>query len=438
MKLNLTKIGTMTLAAALTVGAVSCNRKGCTDPEATNYSEKAKKDDGSCEYDEVVTGEAKSGMISADETWTNDKMYTLNGKVVVESGVTLTIEPGTIIKGAEGLEANASALIVARGGKIMAQGTAEAPIIFTTVLDNIQIGQTSGTNLTENDNGKWGGLLVLGNAPISAADGDVVSQIEGIPASEAYGAYGGSDVADNSGVIKYVSIRHGGALIGDGNEINGLTLGGVGNGTVIDHVEVLANQDDGIECFGGSVNISNAIVGYCGDDAIDLDQNYSGTIDNFVVVTSDISDEGLEIDGVEGSTYTDGMFTLNNGSVYSKGGEGTPGDFKDKAQGTVNNVKFFDFTDGDIKIRTKYTDNCQTTETDALTNLIDPTAKLVFTASEFGGVKVYTKSEDDSQATCPIKSTEQTEAEARMTSTAATGASTGVFTWSWMSEMGKM
>ena len=110
-------------------------------------------------------------------------------------------------------------------------------------------------------------------------------QIEGIPSSDANGLYGGNNDEDNSGVMTYISIRHGGANIGEGNEINGLTLGCVGSGTVISNIEVVANQDDGIEWFGGTVNVSNAVVWNAGDDAIDTDQAWAGTLDNFVVVT---------------------------------------------------------------------------------------------------------------------------------------------------------
>lgn len=150
----------------------------------------------------------------------------------------------------------------------------------------------------------------MGKAPISA-DAESV-QIDGIPSSDQNGLYGGTDAADNSGVIKYVSIRHGGANIGEGNEINGLTLGGVGSGTVIDHIEVVGNQDDGIEFFGGTVNVSNALVWNAGDDAIDTDQSWSGTLDNFIVISA--GDELFELDGGEGTSA--GTHTLKNGTVY--------------------------------------------------------------------------------------------------------------------------
>ncbi|MCR9229188.1 MAG: hypothetical protein NXH90_17340, partial [Flavobacteriaceae bacterium] len=178
------------------------------------------------------TGEeiTKTGYIAEDETWEAENVYILDGKVIVADGVTLTIEPGTIIKGEEGQETLASALVVDQGGTLMAEGTPSAPIIFTSVLDGIEPGETTGT-LTTADTGLWGGVIVLGKAPISV-NGDIeTAQIEGLPADEDYGQYGGTDAADNSGSLKYISIRHGGVAIATDNEINGLTLGGVGSGT---------------------------------------------------------------------------------------------------------------------------------------------------------------------------------------------------------------
>ena len=360
--------------------------------------------------------EVFTGMLTENTVWVSTNIYELAGKVVVPEGITLTIEPGTIIKGRTGTGSLASALIVARGGKLIAEGTADKPIVFTTIDDNIALGEKFGTNLGFEDKERWGGVILLGRAKISAENGDTESQIEGIPAEEGYGAYGGDNDADNSGILKYVSIRHGGALIGDGNEINGLTLGGVGTGTVIENVEVFATLDDGIEFFGGSVNVKNAIVSYQGDDGLDIDQNYSGTVDNFVVIHggSD-SDEGLEIDGPEGSTYRDGLFTLKNGTLSSVGGAvpGTPADIKSIAQGTLTNLVFENYPAdrAGLKIRASYSDNCSTAKTDAFTNLtIDNT--LVVEGSKFDGiVEVYTSSLADDETDCTVKAEDQTAAE---------------------------
>ncbi|WP_248724406.1 hypothetical protein [Seonamhaeicola sp. ML3] len=284
----------------------------------------------------------KAGGIALDETWTSDNIYELDRRVVVQDGVTLTIEAGTIIKGRAGTGSLASALIVARGGKINAVGTASAPIIFTSTSDNIDAGETAGTNLNQDNRGLWGGLIILGNAPCSLKGDLAEAQIEGIPADDTFGLYGGSDAADDSGRLEYVSIRHGGALIGEGNEINGLTLGGVGSGTVINNVEVVANVDDGIEFFGGTVNASNLLVWAQGDDAIDIDQAYSGTIDNAVVVLGSASDHAFEIDGPEGSTPngSEGSFTLTNATIIgnSSTSNGEYADYRSKARGTTSNV----------------------------------------------------------------------------------------------------
>lgn len=286
-----------------------------------------------------------TGQITENKTLTNDVVWELRGRTTVTNGAVLTIEPGTIIKGFPGQGANASVLIIARGAQINANGTEDAPIIFTSTADNIQLGQTRGTNLTENDRGLWGGLIVLGNAP-SSFRGDVAEvQIEGIPASDSNGLYGGTNATDNSGTLNYISIRYGGTNIGEGNEINGLTLGGVGSGTTVSNIEVVGNVDDGIEFFGGTVNASNLLVWAQGDDAIDIDQAYSGTIDNAAVVLGDNSDHALEIDGPEGSM--DSAFTLNNvtliGNMNTSKGEYA--DFRSNAQGAVNNVFATGFKD---------------------------------------------------------------------------------------------
>lgn len=294
------------------------------------------------------------GNITSDKTLDASKVWLLKGRVSVESGATLTIPAGTIIKAASGTGADASTLIIARGATIIADGTADAPIIMTSVSDNIEVGGTypsSGPALNVDTRGLWGGLLILGNAPCSFS-GDVTElQIEGIPTSDTNGLYGGSDAADNSGSVQYLSIRHGGAEIGEGNEINGLTLGGVGSGTKINHIEVVGNVDDGIEFFGGTVNASNLLVWGQGDDAIDIDQAYAGTIDGALVILTAASDHGFEIDGPEGSAP--GRFTLKNATVIgatddcdAEGVDGEMADFRKGATGDVLNILFKDFAGG--------------------------------------------------------------------------------------------
>lgn len=302
-------------------------------------------DDGMTTDDVMGVDATLSGNITSDMTLTADTIWELDGRVTVTNGATLTIEAGTVIKGFAGQNASASALIIARGAQIQANGTAAQPIIMTSAADGIQPGETVGT-LDENARGLWGGLIVLGNAPISE-DGDVTAtQIEGIPADDTNGLYGGDDPADSSGSIQYVSIRHGGTNIGEGNEINGLTLGGVGTGTVVNHVEVVANVDDGVEFFGGTVNASNLLVWAQGDDGLDIDQSYSGTITNSVVVLGDISDHAMEIDGPEGTM--EGAFTLDGITLIGNENtsKGEYADYRDGALGASNNVFATGFPDG--------------------------------------------------------------------------------------------
>lgn len=270
--------------------------------------------------------------ISTNTTWETGKTYILTGRIAVLDGVTLTIEPGVVVKGQAGTGANATALLVARGAKLMAEGTAALPIIFTSVADeitpeDIAAGDYGSPNLDPDVNGLWGGVIILGKANISASStvGGVTTQksevqIEGIPTSDANGLYGGTNDADNSGVIKYISIRHGGSNIGSGNEINGLTLGAVGSGTVIENIEVVANQDDGIEWFGGTVNVTNIVVWNVGDDGLDTDQAWAGKAENYIIVTA--AGHSFELDGPEGdygvtSGNTTIFHTFKNGTVVA-------------------------------------------------------------------------------------------------------------------------
>lgn len=408
-----------------------------------------KKDDPILDTQQEHTdpSETVTGFITTNTTWTNDKVWILDGKVVVSAGATLTIEAGTIIKGKEGINTLASALIIEKGAYIIANGSATDPIIFTSVLDNIKIGQKTGSNLDEDDQGKWGGVIVLGNAPVSVDGSDIVGQIEGIPANDTYGSYGGSNATDSSGILNYISIRHGGAVIGSGNEINGLTLGGVGSGTTITNIEVVSNVDDGIEFFGGTVNVTNAIVSYQGDDAFDLDQNYAGTLNNIVVIQKSGSDEGFEFDGPEGSTYTTGKFTVNNATVRSVDGGGKAADLKSKAQGTINNTLFEGFSTW-VRVRENYdANNGCADKTDAFDYVLSD--DLVITNCVFLNANSLADAVDgyNNEATnCPnsLTTANQTTLDTKVatlnnSTTGTTGANEAVFSsWTWTSVNGKL
>jgi hypothetical protein len=223
-------------------------------------------------------------------TLKKDVPYLIDGFVFVNDGQILTIEAGTVIRFKAGQAERASALIVARGGKIIAEGTADAPIIFTAEADDLN------GSVPLYAQGLWGGIIILGNAPVNMPGGE--SQIEGLPLAEPRGYFGGPVSNDNSGILRYVSIRHGGTNIGKGNEINGLTLGGVGSGTTVEFVEIISNKDDGVEFFGGTVNTRFMLVAFCGDDAFDYDMGYRGKGQFWCAIQSPASgDRLIEADG---------------------------------------------------------------------------------------------------------------------------------------------
>lgn len=226
-----------------------------------------------------------TGEINTNTTWTADKVYLLEGTspVFVVDNATLTIEAGTVIKGA-GL---GTALVVTRGSKLIANGTREAPIVFTS-------GVTPGLR----NPGDWGGLVLLGSAPINAASG----AIEGIASGDARGGYGGpapneGDAVSSCGSLQFVRIEFAGFQYSVDNELNGLTLGGCGSGTVIDYVQVHRGFDDGIEVFGGTVDIKHAVITNSTDDGLDWDRGWTGR-GQFIIIRTDpmVSDSAIEAD----------------------------------------------------------------------------------------------------------------------------------------------
>jgi len=292
--------------------------------------------------------------ITADQTWTADNEYFLDGLIFVHEGVSLTIEAGTVVKG---LEQNsittgdgASALIVRRGARIYAEGCPTAPIIFTSELDDI----SDPFDLGPTDRRLWGGVILLGRATTNEPTTD--NQVEGVPSNED-ALYGGNDDDDNSGIFRYVSIRHGGFSISGvpGDEINGLTMGAVGRGTTIDHVEVYANFDDGFEWFGGTVNTSKLVAAFCGDDGFDYDQGFRGKGQFwFAIQAADEAGRGGEHDG--GDTNETGMpfatpYVINatyigSGATATPGGDGNNHSiiFRDNAGGHYYNSIFTEYT----------------------------------------------------------------------------------------------
>ncbi len=199
-----------------------------------------------------------SGNITTNTTWTSNNAYLVKGFVYVKTGATLTIQPGTVVYGDKDSK---GALIIEQGAKIMAEGTAAQPIVFTSALP---AGQRSF--------GDWGGIIICGKAPVNLPGGSGI--IEG-----GVGAiFGGADPNDNSGVLRYVRIEYPGIAFQPNNEINGLTLGGVGSGTTIEYVQVSYSGDDGFEFFGGTVNAKYLISYRTLDDDFDTDNGYSGKI----------------------------------------------------------------------------------------------------------------------------------------------------------------
>lgn len=202
-----------------------------------------------------------SANITSNTIWTSNNTYLLQGKIFVKNNAILTIQPGTVIVGEN---ATQGSLIITRGSKIIADGTAGSPIVFTSE-------QAPGSR----SYGDWGGLIILGNAPLNTAGGTAIIE-GGFTAPD--GEYGGNNLADNSGILRYVRIEFAGIAFQPNSEINGLTCGGVGSGTIIDYVMVSFCGDDSYEFFGGTVNAKH-LIAYRGlDDDFDTDLGYSGMV----------------------------------------------------------------------------------------------------------------------------------------------------------------
>jgi len=275
--------------------------------------------------------------VVADETWCDDETdMVLERPIFVTGGATLTILPGCIVRSQPrtgpvvvgAVAGTPGALIVTRDGRINAVGQPTNPIVFTTAAtdnDNDGVADDADADTFDdpwapgdafldedpqnaplapldtagNENvSKWGGVVILGSAPTNLANdcglgwGECTIEgltIPGFPVSDA--TYGGSDVHDSSGLLEYASIRHAGDEIGDANELNCLSMGGVGDATVLSNVECYANFDDGFEWFGGTVDGTNLVSIFVGDDSFDLDQGYTG-VNQFLFAIQTFFNEG--------------------------------------------------------------------------------------------------------------------------------------------------
>ncbi|MDZ7831671.1 MAG: hypothetical protein U5L07_07950 [Desulfobacterales bacterium] len=304
-----------------------------------------------------------SGDITSDMTLTADTLWELSGLVVVKDGATLTIEPGTTIIGQSGTGTNTSYMIIDKGARIIADGTAANPIVFTS-----KIAHDGGAEAP----GQWGGLTIIGNAAdvgVSAGEAQVQPyevNTEFVP--------GSTDAADNSGVLRYVEILNSGITMEQDKEINGLSLVGVGSGTTVDHVTVKRSDDDGIEIWGGTVNLSNCTVEYTTDDQFDIDDGYSGTVTNLTINQVTDGNAGIEMSGTTAATFKGLKLTQNfsdkEGAIFFK---------KDGIGGHFENCQIIDNVDDGQTIVSQGAadefnisfENVTITSPDAATNFAD-------------------------------------------------------------------
>ena len=274
--MKLPTIKTYAAIGLLTTGAVltGCNHDGDDDTSA-----KA----GTAAY--VAENKELKGDFSEDVTLDASNDYKITGEVNFLDGAKLTIPAGTTLYGSSA----SSYLAINAGAEIDAQGTADSPIIFTSLLDY------SGGS-TKDAQGEWGGLTIIGKAPIH---GGTKTYEAGTQVG------GGTDAADNSGTLKYVVIKHSGFEVEEDKELNGLSLLAVGSGTTISDIAVIGGADDGIELWGGTVDLTNVYVYNAGDDSIDTDSGYTGTIDNAVVIQKVVDKTNYDSSAIESGNDKD-------------------------------------------------------------------------------------------------------------------------------------
>lgn len=246
----------------------------------------AEHDNVSCEKGGPGFACTVSGEITKDLTIPNasDIVWKLQGEVFVgddKNETVLTIEPGVTLFAASGTGGDITFLTVRRNSKIMAEGTKDKPIVMTTALPDGERGR-----------GKWGGVIINGNAPINTG-----KEAEGEGNT---GKFGGDDPKDSSGTLKYVRVEFAGALITEEDELNGIAFQGVGSGTTVDYVQVHMNSDDGVEFFGGTVSAKHLVLTGIGDDSLDWTDGWQGNVQYMVAQQYEESaGRGIEADNLE-------------------------------------------------------------------------------------------------------------------------------------------
>ncbi len=258
-------------------------------------------------YSFVTEQVVVAGQITQSTTWVATKRYVLSDFVLVREPAVLTIEPGTVILGGD----SRATLFITKGAKINASGTAMRPIVFTSAK---KVG-----NRAQRD---WGGVVVFGRAPINEPGGQ--AYLEGLPSLPEY-AFGGTDPHDNSGVIRYVRLEFGGYEIEVNQEINGLTLGAVGDGTLIEYVQVHFNKDDSFEFFGGTANAKYLLFTSNADDGVDYDLGWQGKVQFVVAIKTELNDENDSNFGGEGDGHPQNfdLTPRTNPQIYNVTGIGT-------------------------------------------------------------------------------------------------------------------
>ena len=244
-----------------------------------------------------------SGTYTEDLTLDANNTYKINGSLIMASGTTLTIPACMTI---EALSSGADVYVaISQGAKIIANGTADCPIVFTSDASNPAAGD-------------WGGLILLGRAPINSVTGSATStsEIASLP-------YGGTNEADDSGILNYVRVEYSGGAADGQSENNGISFYGVGNGTVVNYIQTYEGKDDGVEFFGGTVNVNYVSVVNAQDDSIDWTEGYTGTITNAYVKHGASHDKGIEADGYNTDFSNAGGYfskpTVNNLTIIGNG-----------------------------------------------------------------------------------------------------------------------